>query len=251
VHGRDWGVAQPEGVHAVFAKGLPREKALDGDTLLAWAMNGTPLPAEHGGPVRLLVPGWYGIWWVKWITRIELRNEEFRGFWQHERYTYQDEGGRITGVVTGHLPRAAILSPRDGEEVHTGAPIHGLAWAGEHRVVSVETSVDDGETWHAAEFIESAHRWGWSEWRAVLPDGLPRGVWRISARAHDAAGRTQDWEPAFNRLGYGNNGIHRISVDVVADRPRLQRDSEAHGSDASALSDRQSNRSSGQEQPHV
>jgi DMSO/TMAO reductase YedYZ molybdopterin-dependent catalytic subunit len=219
IHGPDEGVTKPEGTRAMFGKGLPRDKAVHPDTLLAWEVDGAAIPASHGGPVRLVVPGWYGIWWVKWVTRIELTNADFHGFWQNERYTYQDEEGRISDVVAEQLPRAVILSPRDWENVSDDNAVRGLAWAGEQEVAEVDLSIDDGQTWKPGRIVERTGRWGWVRWEAYLPAGLPRGLRRVAARARDVSGRTQDWEPSFNRLGYGNNGIHRITIDLVASYP--------------------------------
>lgn len=212
----DGGVTMPEGAEATFGKGLPRAKALEPDTLIAWAVDGRPLPVEHGGPIRLVVPGWYGIWWVKWVSRIQLSHDEFRGFWQNERYTYQDETGRVLGVVAEQSPRAIITSPTEGDRLHDDAVLNGLAWAGEHEVRDVETSVDDGLTWTPARITARTGGWGWLRWEAQLPAGLQRGMCRVAVRATDAIGRSQPWDSAPDRLGYGNNGVHRITVDLLA-----------------------------------
>lgn len=214
IHAPDAGWVQPEDTYASFAKGLPREKALEPDTLLAWGLDDMPLPDAHGGPLRLVVPGWYGIWWVKWVRRIELTAEDFQGFWQRERYTYQDDNGCVRAVVSEQLPRAVILSPLEGQRIRGDHMVRGLAWAGEHALSAVEVSVDDGATWRPAEITEQVAHWGWARWEAPL-QGLPCGVWRVAARATDAGGRTQSWEPEFNRLGYANNGIHILAAEVV------------------------------------
>lgn len=213
VSGRDEGTAQPENVHAQFAKGLDRVKAIDPGTLLAWKMNGEPIPHEHGGPLRLVVPGWYGIWWVKWVNKIELTNEPFRGFWQWERYTYQ-----ITGpggeAVREQLPRALITDPVDGASLTGGRlTVTGLAWAMEP-VVAVDVTADGGRTWHPAVLQDLDSRWSWRRWRLELELGTPLGLRTISARARDADGQCQEWHSKPNRLGYANNAIHSIAVDL-------------------------------------
>ena len=219
VRGADEGLTQPENSRDRFAKALPRGKALHPDTIVAWQVDGQALPAEHGGPMRLVVPGWYGIWWVKWPTQLVLTNhayDEFDGFWQTRRYTYQDAGGTVLGVVRDQLPRAVLVSPREGAAVTDREPLQILAWAGEQRVTRVDVSVDDGDTWQSAALVERHGTWGWSRWETTLPDGLPRGLRRVAVRASDDGGRTQHREPAANRLGYGCNGIHVVQLDLVA-----------------------------------
>lgn len=220
LHAPDNGVTQPEGTHAHFAKGLHRDKALHPDTMLCWQVNDQPLPTEHGGPVRLVVPGWYGIWWVKWPTRIELTSAEFHGFWQHERYTYQDDTGAVLDVVGPQRPRAVILSPDDGAAIGDDAVISGVAWAGQRRVDAVEITADDGAHWTAAKLDVPDEPWAWVRWSAPMPDGLPRGMRRIAARVIDDSGEMQDWTAPLDRLGYGNNQIQIINVDLVA-TPRV------------------------------
>jgi DMSO/TMAO reductase YedYZ molybdopterin-dependent catalytic subunit len=108
------------------------------------------VPAEHGGPLRLVVPGWDGIWWVKWPVEVRLSAEPaeaFDGFWQNQRYTYQDDEGRVLSAVRDQLPRAVLSWPYDGAVVSGDASVEILAWAGEHAVTAVELSADDGATW--------------------------------------------------------------------------------------------------------
>ncbi len=224
LNGADDGVTQPENSHDRFAKALPRVKALHPDTILAWELDGGDLPDAHGGPMRLVVPGWYGIWWVKWPAEIVLSDvpyERFDGFWQSRRYTYQDPTGIVLSVVGEQLPRAVLVSPSDREEVTGDQPLRILAWAGESRVTTVELTVDDGSTWSGAIRVVPGtdSSWAWSHWEAALPAGLPRGLRRVGVRATDAAGRTQDWQPQPNRLGYGNNGIHVVELDLTAPSP--------------------------------
>jgi len=216
----DEGVTQPEGTHDRFAKGLPQEKALHPDTILAWQVNGAPIPPEHGGPLRLVVPGWYGIWWVKWAQHITLTKQTgFDGFWQSQRYTYQDDDGTVRAPVAEQLVRAVLTSPADADRIYDDTALQILAWAGEKGVATVDISIDDGTSWFQASRVEDSSQWGWSQWTAPLPDGLPRGLRRIAVRATDTGGRTQNWQPTANRLGYGNNGIHIIQVDLMARTP--------------------------------
>jgi sulfite oxidase len=217
VTGGDSGTAQPENVHSEFAKGLPRDKALAEDTLLAWAMNGEPLDPLHGGPVRMVVPGWFGVWWVKWPQRLQARaGSGFDGFWQSYRYTFQTEEGAITGVVQSLLPRSLIVSPAAGARVKRGTVrLQGVAWAGEQAVTLVEVTADGGHTWTAAEITSRFGRWAWLRWQADVDLAGPAGLRPVAVRATNESGRKQEWQSAGNRLGYGNNGIHVIKLDVV------------------------------------
>jgi sulfite oxidase len=222
VEGADEGLTAPENTYDRFAKGLPGQKALHPDTLLAWQLEEGAVPHAHGGPLRLVVPGWYGIWWVKWPSRMRVADEEFTGFWQHQRYTYQDADGTVLSLVAQHRPRAVLCSPAAGQRA-SDPVMDILAWAGERRVASVEYTVDDGATWLPAERVAEHGRWGWTQWTGRLPEGLPRGLCRVAVRATDDAGRTQDWQPEPNRLGYGNNSIHTVQVELVAAAPATKR----------------------------
>jgi DMSO/TMAO reductase YedYZ molybdopterin-dependent catalytic subunit len=218
ITGADAGTAQPENVHSDFSKGLPRDKALADDTLLAWGMNGEPLSHLHGGPVRLVVPGWFGVWWVKWPRRIEAKaGLDFDGFWQSSRYTYQSEDGAVRGVVRSLLPRSLIVSPEAGARIARGpVRLEGVAWAGEQAISKVEVTTDGGRTWMQADMTTGYGLWAWSRWAATVEIAGPAGLRPVAVRATDVSGRTQDWQSSGNRLGYGNNGIHRIVLDVVA-----------------------------------
>lgn len=227
VNAGDEGVVMPEDKHARFGKGLSSEKAMHPDTLLAWQVNDQDLSVDHGAPLRLVVPGWFGIWWVKWVHSIELSDRPFNGFWQNERYTYQTEDGIVIAPVAQQLPRAVIVTPQDNDAIGDDTEITVLAWAGENPVAAVEVTTDDGATWTAATM--SAPRvdmFAWSRYRALVPSGLPRGRRRIAARAIDTAGRTQSWQPATNRLGYANNGIHAIDVELLPNPPLIQHTSD-------------------------
>jgi hypothetical protein len=222
VSGADEGTTMPEDSHDRFAKALPRDKALHPDTIVAWQLDGQDVPVSHGGPLRLVVPGWYGIWWVKWPQEVRLSpspSDEFDGFWQSRRYTYQDASGEVLAVVRDQRPRAVVTWPYDGAVVTGDASVEILAWAGEHSVAKVELSVDDGATWVPAHRLGSGSTWEWSRWHGRLPSGLPRGLRRVAVRATDAAGATQDWDGQRDRLGYGNNAIHVVQLDLVAAAP--------------------------------
>ena len=200
-------------VEHAYARSLPLEEALHDDVLLAYEMNGTPLPPQHGHPLRLVVPGWYGMTHVKWLSSIAASDREFDG-WQ------QVEGYRIDGVpVTRIEPRALLVPPGIPDflsrerlvEAGTNA-IAGRAWSGHGPVVRVEVSVDGGSAWEDAELdaLLGAHAWrGWRwTWHAEP------GEHELCCRATDAAGNTQPLAADWNHGGYCNNAVQRVPVVV-------------------------------------
>ena len=213
VRGRDAGVTKPEDVYSDYGKGLPRLKALHQDTLLGWEMNGEPLPHLHGGPIRMVVPGWFGTWWVKWIHSLELISGSYDGFWQTTRYSYQGGDFGHPEIVGGALPRSLICDPAEGQAVVNGpVRFRGYAWAGENSIATVELSSDGGANWVPCEIDGRCGRYGWVEWTKSLQ--LPNAAREVmvAVRATDSAGRTQSWQSRPNRLGYANNGIHVVTL---------------------------------------
>ncbi|MBF6605139.1 MAG: sulfite oxidase [Chloroflexi bacterium] len=180
--------------------------------IVAVAMNGRPLPAEHGAPVRLIVPGWYGMASVKWLTRITAASEPFGGFYQVERYVAGDEPlGRIE-------PRAVVVAPADAAIVARGTVvIRGYAWSGGGGVRRVEVTTDGGATWRRAQLGRAISPDAWREWRLTW---RPRstGPAVIVALAVDAAGRRQPLEPVRDPLGYRNNAARASRVTVIDGR---------------------------------
>jgi len=199
-----------------FERSLPLDPAANPDVLLAWAMNGEPLPPAHGYPVRLVVPGWYGMASVKWVTRIRLLAAPFYGPFQGERYVYRGEPGLPDGTpVTRMRVRSLIASPSDGASVPAGSvTIQGVAWSGFGRITRVEVSVDGGVTWRPAELDEPPSPYAAAPWRFAWHPQR-RGDYVLAARATDAAGNVQPLESVWNELGYGNNVVQRIRVSVV------------------------------------
>jgi DMSO/TMAO reductase YedYZ molybdopterin-dependent catalytic subunit len=199
-----------------FERSVPIEKAHDRSVLLADEMNGQPLTREHGYPLRLLVPQWYAVSSVKWLTEIRVLTEPFSGHFQTERYVYVDDPiAAPNDPVRAMRVRALIASPLDATVLHgTQHSIKGIAWSGAAPVARVEVSTDGGVTWHDAacsQPLAATAPVAWEyEWHAAP------GRFRILARASDAAGNTQPLEPLYNRLGYGNNVVHAVGVTVDA-----------------------------------
>lgn len=172
-------------------------------------MNGERLPAEHGAPLRLVVPRAYGVASVKWLARITVLSEPFRGFYQHDRYA-------IDGVPLGPIaPRAVIVSPVDGAHVRRdGSIVRGYAWSGTAPVAAVAVSDDSGATWQDAEIGASRDASAWCEWSLRW---RPRAVGEmvLLPRATDGAGRAQPLRAVRNTFGYGNNAARPVRVRVV------------------------------------
>jgi DMSO/TMAO reductase YedYZ molybdopterin-dependent catalytic subunit len=195
-----------------FERSLSLDTAYQGQALLAYAMNGEPLPLQHGYPLRLVVPGWYGVASVKWLTAIDLVDQPFDGYWQTTKYCYEnDEGDREP--VTLQRVRALITEPADGATLPAGeTTVRGVAGSGAAPIDRVEISIDD-EPWQEARLIgeRQPHRWQWWELHAPLDQPGPH---TIQARATDLAGRTQPATPAWNRQGYGNNAVQSVLINV-------------------------------------
>jgi DMSO/TMAO reductase YedYZ molybdopterin-dependent catalytic subunit len=197
-----------------YARSLPTEKALHADTILVYEMNGVPLPPEHGGPVRLLVPGWYGMASVKWLVQIEAVEQPFTGFFQAQRYILDVPGG-VTGEPLREMRvKAIITGPAPGAVLSQGPQtISGVAWSGSGAIKSVEVSVEGGGAWQPAQLVGDTTKYGWQQWRYEWVVTRP-GRHVLRARATDEAGDVQPDVAAWNRLGYANNSIQSVIVQV-------------------------------------
>ena len=184
-------------------------------------MNGGPLLPQHGFPLRLVVPGWYGMTSVKWLTRITVVDEPFTGYQQAHAYRfrrYEDDPGE---PMTRMFPRALMIPPGlagfpERERTLEAGPCHveGRAWSGWAPVAAVEVSADGGATWADAELADApASPWAWRGWRAQW-EATP-GEHVLSCRARDEAGNAQPDEAEWNVGGYANNGIQRVPVTVA------------------------------------
>jgi DMSO/TMAO reductase YedYZ molybdopterin-dependent catalytic subunit len=197
-----------------FERSLSLDDVRASGAILAYAMNGEPLPVDHGFPLRAIVPGWYGVASVKWLTEIEVSRDEFDGYFQNDRYVYEwpREGRIVREPVTRQRVRSVIVAPVDGDTI-TAAElvVRGLAWSGHAPVVRVEVAVGDGE-WKQAELDRGPQNLAWRGWELRTRDP-GRGRTVIRARATDAAGFVQPERPEWNRLGYGANAIHTVVVE--------------------------------------
>lgn len=198
-----------------FERSLSLDDARDSDALLAYAMNGEALPTQHGYPLRLVVPGWYAVASVKWLTEIEAVEEPFTGQYQTGSYFYEweDDGEVEREPVTLQRVRALITEPNRDEEVEPGdVAIRGVAWSGAAPISRVDVRVGDRD-WQDARLIGQRQRHSW-QWWELITHLEERGATTIRARATDLAGRKQPNEQQWNRLGYGNNLVHEVPVRV-------------------------------------
>jgi DMSO/TMAO reductase YedYZ molybdopterin-dependent catalytic subunit len=211
--GADRGTIEGTTQQARFERSMSVRDAMESGALLAYAMNGHPLPARHGYPLRLVVPGWYAVASVKWLTDIRVVAEPFGGVFQNRHYVYEWDGGARREPVRLQQVRALITRPATGRELACGSLlVRGLAWSGAAPVARVDVSVAGGR-WQKARLlgVPSAH--GWQEWE-FLAEGLGPGEIPVRARATDMVGRVQPERPERNRLGYGANFIHEIVISL-------------------------------------
>jgi DMSO/TMAO reductase YedYZ molybdopterin-dependent catalytic subunit len=201
------------GVEHAYERSLPRDVALADDVLLAYEMNGVPLPPQHGAPLRLVVPGWYGMTNVKWLVRIAPSDGPFAGWQQVEAYL-------IDGMpVQRMLPRALMIPPgipdflsRERFAEPGRHVLAGRAWSGRGEVVRVEVSADGGSSWADAELGPPVGAYAWRGWRFDW-DAQP-GEHVLCCRATDADGNVQPLTGTWNHGGYSNNSVQRVRVKV-------------------------------------
>ena len=200
-----------------YTRSIPRAKALDDDTLLAYEMNGEPLPQAHGFPVRLVVPGWYGMDSVKWIRSIEARSAPLGHFYDNHRYRAQStDAGLYTGRRVREMGvKSLVTYPSNGKRILLGdIPISGLAWAGENDVTSVDASFDGGQTWEASELGDEVRPFSWRSW-SLTHKADEVGPLDFMVRAVDSEGRVQPMD-ALPARTYEANWVQSVRVFVVA-----------------------------------
>jgi DMSO/TMAO reductase YedYZ molybdopterin-dependent catalytic subunit len=210
--GADEGEVGP-GKRIAFERSLSLAECRRDEVLLAWEMNGEPLRPLHGFPLRLVVPRWYGVASVKWLTRITALTQPFRGYFQSEHYVYRSAAGAPGDPVSRMRVRALIAAPSDGDVLSSSpAEISGVAWSGDAPVARVEVSVDGGIMWSEAK-LDRPESAAWTAWRFPWRSPAP-GTHTLMARATDLRGNVQPMAPVWNALGYGNNVVQRVHVTV-------------------------------------
>ena len=214
--GADRGIDR--GTEHAFARSLAPAEARREDVLLAYAMNGQPLPPQHGYPLRLVVPRWYGMASVKWLERVEAIDHAFDGVQQAHSYHFRKLPGE-RGVPCTLMRVNSLLSPPGVPDFYTRrrvlragrVEIQGRAWSGEGPVVRVELAVDGA--WRDARLEPAPSRHAWHCWRASW-EATP-GEHELACRATDAEGNAQPLEPPWDVTGFGNNAVQRVAVSVV------------------------------------
>ena len=207
-----------------FVRSIPFEKALHPDTILAYQMNGRPLPLLHGAPLRVITPGWMADSCIKWLADITVGQGEAQGYYMQTAYRHPTRpvmpGEAIAAgdlkPVEAMIVKSLIAQPQEGETIGSGpVTIQGVAWSGEAPVVKVEVSTDAGKRWEVARLVGENVPYAWRQWQYVWKPKAA-GSTTILCRATDAQGDTQPESSSWNPGGFLWNGWDRISVTVEA-----------------------------------
>ena len=200
-----------------YARSLPIEKALHKDTIIAYELNESLIPYEHGFPLRLVVPEWYGMASVKWLKEIQVIDYKFEGPFQTIDYVYypnkyDDKGAvPVTTIKINSIIKQPLNYSLLDRKTHE---IFGIAWTGSGTITDVELSFDSGSTWKKTNLYgKSSQPYGWSNWR-YLWEVKDKGEYTIMCRAKDSGGNIQPLEAIWNRKGYGYNAVYTIHVKV-------------------------------------
>lgn len=201
-----------------FGRSLQLSLAMDPNVLLVWAMNGQPLLPQHGFPLRLIVPGWYGMASVKWLARIEALDQPYQGHQQVGTYHFRTSA-ETQGTPITHMRVKSLMVPPGIPDwysrkrlVEAGTVrIHGRAWTG-NAVPIEKVEIAFNGAWHMASLDPPAGPFAWRGWHFDWQAGP--GGYEVACRATDAGGNTQPIEPMFDRGGFGNNAVHKIEVFV-------------------------------------
>ncbi len=199
-----------------FAKSVPLDKALHPETLLVYEMNGVPLPREHGGPVRVLVPGWYGTYDVKWLARVEVLDRAFDGVFMTKvwRVRHRRDGAIRDEPVSQVAVKSLIAQPAPGEKLPGGAQkIMGAAWSGGNDIASVHVSTDGGKSWSFARLLEPSATYAWRLWDFSWTANTP-GSYTLMARATDTSGQAQPFAYDLDLNGFMVNQVQPVTVQV-------------------------------------
>jgi DMSO/TMAO reductase YedYZ molybdopterin-dependent catalytic subunit len=198
-----------------FARSMPMSKAHSQEVLLAWAMNGADLPADHGAPLRVIVPGWYGMASVKWLTNIIVSQRGFRGWWQTYDYAYhiREDGLPVGRPLSDIQVKSSIARPALGEVVPANNThrVFGAAWTGEGEITKVEVSTDGGQSWAAATLLDKPVKYAWRLWEYLWKTPQRKGKYSLMCRATertpDGRERTQ---PMTRNADFRNYAIHHV-----------------------------------------
>ncbi len=210
-----------------FVKSLPVWRALDENTLLAYEMNGEPLPHWNGYPVRVVVPGWTATYWMKHVISLQAVSKPYNGFWMEKAYRipkgkfpivdrFISQETEANTPITEMVVNSLITNLHDGSVLPAGkaAVVRGIAWDGGFGMRAVDVSVDGGASWRPAELGPDLGRFAWRQW--TYPIATPQaGNYTIMARATNAVGASETFDLVFNPAGYHNNVVQRLRVQVA------------------------------------
>jgi DMSO/TMAO reductase YedYZ molybdopterin-dependent catalytic subunit len=205
-----------------FVRQLPIDKATHPDTIVAYEMNGQPLPAVHGFPLRAIIPGWEGAYSMKWLTNLRVVDREFDGFWVATAYRYPTKrvapGAAVDpkdmSPLTGLAVKSLITRPLEGSAIALGrTEVAGFAWAGESEIARVDLSIDQGATWQPARLVGERARFAWRRFEGTF-NAMKAESYLILARATDTSGRTQPITPSWNPSGYLWNAPDAVRVEA-------------------------------------
>ena len=209
-----------------FVKSVPIDRALDEHTLIAFEMNGQPLPHWNGAPARLVVPGWTATYWVKHLGAIRVEPKAFDGFWMKSAYRiptntfpgarFKSQENAQTTPITEILINSLVTSHTDGERLARGRPaqLAGWAWDGGSGIKTVEISLDEGRSWQATTLSDAPSSFSWRGFRSPL-DTSKAGALRIAVRATGSNGARQPEALTPNPSGYHHNIIQKLTLEVA------------------------------------
>lgn len=210
-----------------FVKSLPLWKAMDENTLIAFEMNGEPIPHWNGYPARLIVPGWTGTYWMKHLNSIEVSSKPFEGFWMRSAYrvpkgvfqdrdAFQSQTDETSEPITKILINSLITNIEPGQTFNVNQPIKvkGLCWDGGDGIDRVEISIDGGNTWRMAQLKENPGRFSWRQWHYTF-QSREKGPLNIMAKATGRKGTTQPMQFIQNPAGYHHNTVQSLTITIV------------------------------------
>lgn len=201
-----------QGGDGEYARSLPVEQAYRPEVLVVYAMNDQPLPKDHGGPLRLVVPGSYAMASVKWLTHVRATDTPYQGFYQVEDYQFKPPDGGASRPVDKMMPRAMLVAPTQNQTVTRQTTLSGWAWSGFAPIESVEVVVNHGQA-RPAQLGEDRGPFAWRAFQLSLD--LPVGPHEAYALAHDRSGRRQPYTAPWNMQGYENNSAMTVRFTVA------------------------------------
>ena len=209
-----------------FVKSIPAWKAVDDNTLLAYEMNGAPLPHWNGFPARIVVPGWTATYWMKQVVSIRALTQPLKSFWVNTAYRipkgkfplvdrFVSQESETTTPITEMVVNSLITNVNDGQRYGAGRPllVKGIAWDGGYGIRRVDISLDEGRSWQGAQLGADLGRYSFRPWQHAFTPRT-KGPMSVMARASNAQGSTQVSELIFNGPGYHNNVMQRIGIEI-------------------------------------